>query len=107
MALPLAARMISPPAGVVVVRVILESSMALALASDEWPLAWVRRTGLFGVAWLRALWMGRPSTLGSGTRSHLSWCQPRPGIQSPGLAAAAAAATRATVSSQERALGGS
>ena len=46
MARPLASRTISPPSGSVVLSVILDSSMALALARQEWPLAWVRRTGL-------------------------------------------------------------
>ncbi len=51
----------------------------------------------------RPSWIGRPSTLGSGLRSHFSWCQPRPMIGSPGLAFRAAAPTRATMSSQLRA----
>ncbi len=60
--------------------------MALALARQECPLAWVRTTGLSGAAPLKAVWNGKPSILGSGLRSHFSWCQPRPRMGSPGLA---------------------
>ena len=106
MAWPLASRTISPPVGVrSSSAVIPDSSMALALARRR-VAAGVGRggPGCPGVTLLRASWNGRPSMLGSGARSHFSWCQPRPRIQSPGLAVLAASATRATISSQERAL---
>ena len=44
--------------------------------------------------------MGKPSTAGLGFWSHLSWCQPRPRIHSPGPAFWAASLTIATTSSQ-------
>jgi hypothetical protein len=80
------------------------ASRARAFTIKAWPLAWVRTTGLAGLAceswWCR----GTPSTWGSGRRCHFSWCQPRPRIQAPGFAVRAAPATWATISSQLRAV---
>jgi hypothetical protein len=97
---PFPSRRISPPAGFGVARVMPEISSAFAFTNTACPLAWVRMTGLSGETRLSDACVGKPSTLGLGTASHFSWCQPRPRIQSPGRACFAASATRATISSQ-------
>jgi hypothetical protein len=74
--------------------------MARAFTNEAWPLACVSMTGLSGEALLSASCKGKPSTFGSGTLLHFSWCHPRPMIQSPGLAWAAAWPTIDTISFQ-------
>ena len=101
--LPARSLRISPPGGLCVFLVMPASSIAFALAMVACPLAWVRSTGLFGAALLSSSCVGKPSTAPAGTRSHFSWCHPRPRIHSPGCAFFAASATIATISSQLRA----
>ena len=68
----------SPPAGFGVAPSTSDSCIALALAKLAWPLACVRKTGLFGETAVNESWVGNPSTFGDGTAFHFSWCQPRP-----------------------------
>ena len=100
LALPLASLTMVPPGGSGVVAEMPASSSARALANEAWPLAWLRFTGFSGDTRLSPWCRGTPSTLGVGTVSHFSWCQPRPSIHSPGFAVRAASATMETISSQ-------
>ncbi len=100
--LPARSLRISPPDGLFVARVTPASAIAFALAMVACPLAWVRKTGLSGAALLNNSCVGKPSTAPAGTRSHFSWCHPRPRIHAPGCAVFAASVTIATISSQLR-----
>ena len=98
---PLGSFTMVPPDGSGVLPVIPSSSIAFAFTIEEWPLACVRRTGFRGDTADSASCTGTPSTLPSGRPFHFSWCHPRPRIQAPGLAVAAASRTIATMSSHD------